>query len=149
MGILSWLGGPGGWIGDAVKNALTGPLVDGLVNYQKAKLAAGNTSERLAADLAQRELQVEVREAEVNSQTVIAEQGNWLTRSVRPLMAMPFIIFLWKVVVWDKVLALGTTDRLDPKMWGVFMAVVVAYMGGRSFELGASKIADSIKAIRK
>ena len=64
-------------------------------------------------------------------------------------MALPFIIFVWKVIVFDKVLGFGRTDPLDPKMWGVFMAVVVAYMGGRSFELGASKIADAVKAIRK
>jgi hypothetical protein len=32
MGILSWLGGPGGWIGDAVKSALTGPIVQGVVD---------------------------------------------------------------------------------------------------------------------
>src|SRR5207248_11304002 len=41
LGILSWFGGPGGWIGDAVKSAFTGPLIQGVVDYQKNKLAAG------------------------------------------------------------------------------------------------------------
>jgi hypothetical protein len=37
-------------------------------------------------------------------------------------------------VVWDKVLGLGTTDALDPSMWGVFQAVIYAYFGGRTIE---------------
>jgi hypothetical protein len=51
------------------------------------------------------------------------------------------------VAAWDKVLGLGTTDALDPRMWGVFMAVGVAYiyMGGRSAERVADKIAGVFK----
>jgi hypothetical protein len=128
---------------------ITGPFFGLALKAYTAKLQAGNTSENIEATLAARALDLDRREAEVNANVVIAEQGNFLTRMVRPLMAMPFIIFLWKVVVFDKVLGLGTTDPLDPKMWGVFMAVVVAYMGGRSLEIGAGKIADAVKAFRR
>ena len=31
MGVLEWFGGPGSWIGGAIMDALTGPLIDGLV----------------------------------------------------------------------------------------------------------------------
>ena len=31
---------------------------------------------------------------------------------IRPLLALPVIIYLWKVIVWDKVLAWGTTDPI-------------------------------------
>lgn len=122
-------------------NLIGGPIITGLISGYKAKLAAGNTTERIAADLAQRELAVEQREAEVASQVVIAEQGRWYTAAIRPLMALPFIVFTWKIVVWDKVLALGTTDPLDPHMWSVFITVVAAYFGGRSIE----KVARIIK----
>ena len=53
---------------------------------------------------------------------------------IRPLFAAPFIIFAWKVVIWDKVLGWGTTDALDPNMWNVFLTVVGAYFGGRTIE---------------
>lgn len=128
---------------------ITGPFFGLALKAYTAKLAANNTAENIEQQLAIKALELEQRQSEVNAQVVIAEQGNWITRSVRPLLALPFIIFVWKVIVFDKVLGLGTTDALDPKMWSVFMAVVVAYMGGRSFELGASKIADAVKAIRK
>ena len=41
---------------------------------------------------------------------IIAEQGRWYTAIIRPLLALPVIIYLWKVIVWDKVLGLGSTD---------------------------------------
>lgn len=45
-----------------------------------------------------------------------------------------FIIYVWKVVVWDKVLGLGTTDALSGDMSQWAMAVVTAYFGGRTLE---------------
>jgi hypothetical protein len=105
-----------------------------LIDGYKAKLAAGNTSEKIAADLAAKDLELQGREAEVNSKTIIAEQGRWYTAIIRPLMALPFVVFAWKVVVWDKVLGWGSTDPLDPNMWSVFLAIVTCYFGGRTLE---------------
>ncbi len=48
---------------------------------------------------------------------------------IRPLFAAPFIIFAFKVVVWDKVLRLGVTDALDPNFWSVFQTIVVSWLG--------------------
>ena len=120
---LSWLG-----------NLLGGPFAKAAVDAYRAKLTAENTSEKIAADLAARELAVEQREAELASQVVIAEQGRWYTALPRPLFAFAFVIYLWKVVVWDKVLGLGTTAALsgDVAQWA--MIVLTAYFGGRSLE---------------
>lgn len=115
-------------------NLIGGPIVTGLIGAYKAKLAVGNTSERIAADLAARELAVEQREAEVNASVVTAEQGRWYTACIRPLFCLPFIVFTFKVIVWDKVLGWGVTDPLDPNMWNVFMIIIGAYFGGRSIE---------------
>lgn len=117
-----------------IANLIGGPLVNGLIDGYKAKLAAGNTSEKIAADLAARELSVEQRERELATQIVIAEQGRWYTALPRPLFAFAFIIYVWKVVVWDKVLGLGATDALtgDVAQWA--MIVLTAYFGGRSLE---------------
>ncbi len=125
--------------------AILQPVVNGLLTAQKNKLDAAGSHEARVAELAQKQLDLDKREAEVNAQVVIAEQGNWITRWVRPAFAMPFILFTWKIVVWDKMLGWGTTDPLDPRMWGVFMAVVISYFGGRSAEKVAEKIAGVFK----
>ena len=61
--------------------------------------------------MAARELDVEGRERELATQVVIAEQGRWYTALPRPLFAFAFIIYVWKVVVWDQVLGLGAHAR--------------------------------------
>src|SRR5664280_676861 len=98
-----------GWLG----NLLGGPFAKAAVDAYRAKLTSENTSEKIAADLAARELEVESRERELATQVVIAEQGRWYTALPRPLFAFAFIIYVWKVVVWDKVLGLGSTDALS------------------------------------
>jgi hypothetical protein len=124
--VLAWLG-----------NLLGGPFARAAVDAYRARLSAENTSEKVAADLAARELDVERREREVSAQVVVAEQGRWLTALPRPLFAFAFVIYAWKVVVWDKVLGAwthGVTDPLggDVAQWG--MVVLSAYFGGRSLE---------------
>jgi hypothetical protein len=56
---------------------LTAPIINGFISAYKAKLDAGNTKDRIAVDLAARELAVEQREAEVNTQYNIAMIGHW------------------------------------------------------------------------
>lgn len=115
-------------------NLIGGPVVNGLIDGYKARLAAGNTSEKIAADLAARELNVERRERELAAQVVIAEQGRWYTALPRPLFAGAFVIYVWKVVVWDKVFGLGATDALSGEVAQWAMIVLTAYFGGRSLE---------------
>lgn len=126
-----------GWLG----NLLGGPFARAAVDAYRAKLSADNTTEKITADLAARELDVEQRERELATETVIAEQGRWYTALPRPLFALAFIIYIWKVVVWDKVLGWGTTDPLtgDVSQWA--MIVLTAYFGGRSLEKVARIIA--------
>jgi hypothetical protein len=60
---------------------------------------------------------------------------------VRPLFAMPFIIFLWKVIVWDVTLGAWTharTDDLNPQLWQWGGIVLTAYFAGRSLEKAAA-----------
>jgi len=119
-----------GWLG----NLLGGPFAKAAVDAYRAKLTAENTSEKIAADLVAREMAVEQRECELSAQLVVSEQGRWYTALPRPLFAFAFIIYVWKVVVWDKVLGLGTTDALSGDMSQWAMIVLTAYFGGRSLE---------------
>lgn len=116
---------------------LGGPIVNGIINAYKAKLAAQNTQDAQAAELARQEILGEIAQRQTEASIIREEQGWWVTALIRPLFAMPFIIFSWKVIVWDKVLGYwtsGNTDPLDPNMWSVFITVVGAYFGGRTIE---------------
>lgn len=128
--------------------AILQPIINGLLTAQKQKLEAQGSHEARVAELAQQQLALDRREAEVNAEVIKAEQGNWVTRSVRPMLALPVIILLFKILVYDKALGQwtsGHTDPLDSNLWGVVMAVVISYMGGRT----AEKVADKIAGIWK
>jgi len=110
-------------------NLLSLPILNSLVAAYKAKLDAGNTKDAKAVELAVAEIQAEIAARGAAKEIIIAEQGRWFTAMIRPLFALPFVIFAWKVIVWDKVLKMGTTDAIDPNMWSVFLAVVASYFG--------------------
>lgn len=114
--LLAWLTGGGlAAIGKEINRA-----------YQ-AKLDAKNDAERIEA-----EKQIAVLEA--RQAVLIAEQGNWLTRWIRPAFAFPFVVYDAKIVVWDKVLGLGVTDPMPPEFWHLHMVIVGAYFLTRPFE---------------
>jgi hypothetical protein len=111
-----------------------GPVITGLINAYKAKLDAANTQDRIAADLAAKEIEAEIAARADASRIIIAEQGRWYTAIIRPLLALPIIIYLWKVIVWDKVLGLGTTDPITGMIADWTGMILAAYVGGRSIE---------------
>ena len=111
-----------------------GPVVNGLINAYKARLDASNTQDRIAADLAAKEIEAEIVARKEASAVIVAEQGRWYTAIIRPLLAFPIIIYLWKVIVWDKVLGLGATDPLVGMIGDWAGTILTAYVGGRSIE---------------
>lgn len=114
--LLGWLTGGGiSAIGDQLNEA-----------YEN-KLKAQNNSERIEAE--KQIAQLTARQA-----VLVAEQNGKLTRWIRPLFALPFIIYNFKIVVWDKVLGWGTTDALSPEYWQLQMIVFGAYFLTRPLE---------------
>lgn len=113
---------------------ISGPLLGKIVDAYKIKVEAKTKGDAQAVELAVEEIKGEIAQRQIEAALIKAEQGWWITALVRPLMAAPFIIFAWKVVVWDKVMGWGVTDPLDPNMWSVFLTVVAAFFGGRTIE---------------
>lgn len=143
---MEWLLGK--LIAAPVIGAILQPIIGGLLTAQKQKLDAVGSHEAVAADLAKRTFDLDQREAEINAETVRAEQGNIITRMIRPLLAMPVIILVWKLLVWDKALGQwthGVTDSLSDQIWWYCTTVTIAYFGGRTVE----KVADKISGIWK
>lgn len=111
---------------------LTGPIIKGVIDGYKAKLAAGNTSERIAADLAQRELAVQDTETKAQAQLKIAEIGHpW---EVEKLFGYVTLAFYAKCLIWDAMLHLGSTDAIKGTVaeWSGY--VIMFYFGKRGIE---------------
>jgi len=117
-----------------IAHKLGGQIVGSLIEAYKSKLQASNDRDRIAADLAAREIEAEIEARKQASAIIIAEQGRWYTAIIRPLLALPIIIYFWKVIVWDKVLGLGSTDPITGMVADWAGVIVTAYVGGRSIE---------------
>jgi len=68
---------------------LVGHVISGLINAYNARLEAANTQDRIAADLAAKEIESEIEAQKEASAIAIAEQGRWYTAIIRPLLAFP------------------------------------------------------------
>jgi hypothetical protein len=114
--ILSWLSG-------GAINAIGKQLI----HAYEIKVSAQNDQQRIEADM---------RIAELSAQqaVLIAEQGNWLTRWIRPAFALPFVIYINKVIVWDMVLGWGTTPPLSIQMAQLLTVIAGAYFFTRPLE---------------
>ncbi|MBN8978001.1 MAG: hypothetical protein J0I08_16135 [Rhizobiales bacterium] len=119
--ILSWLA-----------SLLSGPIVGAVIDGYKAKLAAGNDKDRIAADLAQRELDVQRAEIEAQNALRIAQIGKWY--EPEKLMGYAVAIYVGKLLIFDKVLGLGSTDPLSGWIETTANLIVAFYFGKRTFE---------------
>lgn len=113
---------------------ITGPIINGLISAYKAKLAAQNTTDAQATQLAIAEIQGEVVARQTEASLLRQEQGWWLTALPRPMFAFIFVIYIGKCVLWDKVLGWGSTDPLSPELANIEMIIIGGYFGGRTIE---------------
>jgi hypothetical protein len=111
---------------------LGGPVITGIIDGYKAKLAAGNDADKIAADLAARELDVQAREIEAQKAIRIAEIGKWYEPD--KIMGYVVAIYFGKLLVWDKVLGLGVTDGLAGWADTTANLIVAFYFGKRGIE---------------
>ncbi len=109
-----------------------GPVVSGLIKAYQAKLAAGNTSEKIASETASSEIAAQTAETNAIMQYRIAEIGHWYEPD--KLMGYAVAVYLGKLLIWDKVLGLGVTDPLLGWSGTVSTTIVAFYFGKRSFE---------------
>lgn len=107
---------------------LGGPVVSGLLKAYEAKLAAGNSSERTAVDLAASEIASETAETRAIADLKIAEVGHpW---EPEKLAFYVVLVYMAKVMLWDAALHLGTTDPVKGEV-GAWAALVVTFYFGK------------------
>lgn len=95
---------------------ITGKIADARI----ASIQASTDKERI-------EQEERVRALEARRDVLKAESDGRVNGVVRALLAAPIVVFLWKVIIWDKVLALGSTDDLSENLWYVTMMVLGFY----------------------
>lgn len=122
------------------------------VDLYSKKLDAEGSTQNVVANITSREIALAQREAELNAQVLVAEQGNWITRWVRPVWAFPFVAWTFKAVLFDKVICppFGwscSTDPLQGMVATLCITIAGCYFGGRSVETVARIIADTRRGV--
>lgn len=95
-------------------------ILDQISEWREKKINAQTEYERIKAD---EHLGILERKKEV----VQEAQRYLLGRIVRTLWALPFILFTWKIVVWDKVLGWGVTADLSQNFWIMLWTILGGY----------------------
>lgn len=116
----------------AIISFLGGPVVKGLIDAYQAKLNAETKDAKIAADLAATEIAAQTAETNAITQYRMAEIGH----PVEPDKIMGYCVALYfaKLLVWDKVLGLGTTDPLAGFAAVTANLIVTFYFAKRGFE---------------
>ncbi len=111
---------------------LGGPVIKGLIDAYQAKLKAGNVESKIASDLAATEIAAQTAETQAQTQYRIAELGYWYEPD--KIMGYTVAIYFGKLLLWDKVLALGSTDPLAGFAAWTATTIVAFYFVKRGFE---------------
>lgn len=73
------------------------------------------------------EAEERIKVLEAKRDVVLQSQKEKFGEIVRLLWALPFILYVWKLLVWDKLLGWGTTDPLGPTLEYILWTVLGGY----------------------
>jgi hypothetical protein len=102
-------------------------LADPISRIGKSIADARIATMQASTDKEKIEQEERLRALEARRAVMEREADGKINQIIRALLAVPVIVFLWKVIIWDKVLALGTTDDLSESLWYVAMMVLGFY----------------------
>lgn len=94
---------------------ITGQIADAINEYNRTQV-----------DKKKIEVGERIKALEARRDVLIAESKTPINSIVRAILAAPVIIYLWKVIVWDKILGLGVTDDLSGNLWN-FLFIVIGF----------------------
>lgn len=97
-----------------------GRITDKLVSAYAEKQNAVTDQQRIASD-------ERIKALEARRDVILQAQSDPMERWVRIGFALPFILYLWKLVLWDKLLGWGVTDDLSADLWAILYIVLGGY----------------------
>ena len=97
-------------------------IADKIADYKIKQVNALTDREKIAA-------QERIDALNAKRDVLIAEAGTGVNVWMRAAIAAPFTLYLWKLIVWDKIIMGGqvATDNLSDKLWDVGMLVFGFY----------------------
>ena len=116
----------------AILSFLGGPVIKSLIDAYNAKLKAGNVDAKVAVDLAATEIAAQVSESNAILKYRTAEIGHWYEPD--KLIGYCVVFYFAKLLIFDKVLGLGTTDPLAGFAATTSNLVISFYFAKRGFE---------------
>lgn len=119
MSVLSWITSLLGF-GSGLFSTLQ-TISNNISNEKIALINAKTDQERIAS--AEKISALQAQQAVLVADSQRSSIDLW----VRSLLALGPTVYLLKIYIYDKVLALGTTDPLDTNLWWVTMVVVGFY----------------------
>lgn len=99
----------------ALTSLVSGPAVSQLAAAYRARQEAQTDKAKLAADERVKTLEAQAR------------VHGGLESLARAVIALPFILYLWKIIIFDKILKAGVTDPLSSELWNVFYIILGFY----------------------
>ena len=122
---------------------LGGPVAKAMIQAYQAHLTAATSDKQTAATLAAQEIAAQTSEMQSIASLKIAEIGHpW---EIEKLFAYVTLFYYTKLLIWDKVLGLGTTDPLAG--WVLWAANLV--IGFYFTKRAAENVSTIISAIRR
>ncbi len=109
---------------------LTAPIINGFLSAYQKKLDASNTTGAQAVEVTKAALLAEVENRKANKEIISAQQGSWYTAWPMVLVQAGAALFFVKCVVWDTMLDLGTTPRLNGDVSTTYNLVMSFWFGG-------------------
>lgn len=119
---------------------LGGPLINGLITAYKARLDAAGTRDAKAADLAHAAISAEI-ETRRQAAEIRKAEGPWGPTGILMFgFGLVVLIYVGKVVVWDIVLGLGTTDAIRGPV-AAWVDTIIQWLFGSGTVLAVARMA--------
>lgn len=97
------------------------PAIIDSITKEKVKLADAKTEQQKI------ESKERIDILERKKEIILSSQANKIGEWVRVAWALPFIVYVWKLLLWDKVLGWGITDPLSPTLDYILWTVLGGY----------------------
>lgn len=72
-------------------------------------------------------MEQEIKSLELRQEIILKSQSDPHEKWIRIGFAFPFIVYIWKLIIYDKVLSLGVTDPLSQQLSEIMFLVLGAY----------------------
>lgn len=85
--------------------------------FEVQRLQAANDSEKL-------QLSAKIEALRAHADEISAARNHLLIRIGQLAWTAPFLVYVYKLIIWDKVLGLGVTDSLSAELWRTYWIVL-------------------------